>query len=273
MPNTNKVHSTNDVLPVGAISEETQQKMVAVTEIALAEEVVKSGGETESLNIDKFSIISSKPDILALPLTDPECTSVDAENGLWIKCSVCDSIINKKASPPRPSNVIPCRASRPFTLSRWIEHKATEMHQQRVGCLKRSGLEELASTGTINRFEKGVLNQLRKKQKTIQFLPKAPSSLVQATNATVKDTCDTTNYIAPRTCEGIIIAYRGNTSLQKKISAYVQYCAISSSTMYVAGKVLWNGLSQVFAHSCSSDKVTYQQRLKVFQCSKCYDLQ
>jgi hypothetical protein len=92
--------------------------------MAIAEEAAKSGGETESINIDKFSIILSKPDFLALPLTDPECKSVDAENGLWVKCSVCGSIINKKASPPRPSNVIPCRARRPFTLSRWIEHKA-----------------------------------------------------------------------------------------------------------------------------------------------------
>jgi hypothetical protein len=180
--------------------------------------------------------------------------------------------MNKKAIPPRPSNVIPCRARRPFTLSRWIEHKAAEIHQKRLGCLKRSGLEELALSGTINRFEQGTLNQLRKKQKTIQFLPKAPGPLAQAANATVKDTCDATNSIAPRTCEGIIIAHRGNTSLQKKIYAYVQYCAILSSTMYVAGKVLWNGLSQVFAHSCSPDKVTYQQHLKVFQCSKCCDL-
>ncbi len=192
--------------------------MAMATEMAPAEEAVKAGGDTETIAIDKFSITSSKPDFLALPHTDRECDSVDSEYGLWVKCAVCDSIVNKKAIPPPPSNVIPCRAHRPFTLSRWTEHKAAEIHQQHLGCLKRSGLEELASSGTINRFEQGTLNKLQKKQKTIQFLPKAPGPLAQATNATVKDTCcDATNSIAPRTCEGIIIAYRGNTSLRKKL--------------------------------------------------------
>jgi hypothetical protein len=138
--------------------------------------------------------------------------------------------MNKKAIPPCLSNVIPWKTCRPFTLSRWIEHKAVEIHQQCLGCLKRSGLEELASSGTINRFEQGTLNQLQKKQKTIQFLPKAPGPLAQATNATVKDTCDATNSIAPRTCEGIIIAYQGNTSLQKKkcVCSILRYFVINN---------------------------------------------
>ena len=137
------------------------------------------------------------------------------------------------------------------------------IHKQRLGCLKQSGQEELELNGTINRFEHGSLNQLRKKQKTIQFLPKALRPL--ATKVTAKDTCDATDSMTTRTCEGIIIAYRGNTSLQKKISAYVQYCAISSSTMYVAGTVPQNGLTQVFAQSCTPNNATYVKHAKVFQ--------
>jgi hypothetical protein len=128
----------------------------------------------------------------------------------------------------------------------------------------------LELNGTINRFEYGSLNQLRKKQKTIQFLPKAPRPL--ATKVTAKVTCDATDSMTTRKCEGIIRAYRSDTSLQKKINAYVQYCAKLSSTMYVAGTVLWNRLSQVFAQSCTPNKVAYQKHVKVFQCSKCCDV-
>ncbi len=81
--------------------------MAMVTEMAPAEEAAKAGGDTETITIDKFSITSSKPDFLALPHTDHECDSVDSEYGLWVECAVCDSIMNKKATPPHPSNVIP----------------------------------------------------------------------------------------------------------------------------------------------------------------------
>jgi hypothetical protein len=74
--------------------------MAMATEMAPAEEAAKAGGDTETITIDKFSITSSKPDFLALPHTDRECDSVDSEYGLWVKCAVCDSIMNKKATPP-----------------------------------------------------------------------------------------------------------------------------------------------------------------------------
>jgi hypothetical protein len=171
--------------------------------------------------------------------------------------------MNHKANPPCPFNIIACRVGKPFTLVCWTDHKGTEIHKQRLGCLKQSGLEELELNGTINRFEHGSLNQLQKKQKTIQFLPKAPHPL--ATKVTAKDTCDATDSMTTR-------INHSDTSLQKKINAYVQYCAILSSMMYVAGTVLWNGLSQVFAQSCTPNKVTYQKHIKVFQCSKCCDV-
>ncbi len=85
-----------------------------------------------------------------------------------------------------------------------------------------------------------------------------------ATNVTAKDTCDATDSMTTRMCEGIIRAYRLDTSLQKKINDYVQYCAIMSSTMYVAETVLWNGLSQVFAQFCTPNKVAYQTHVKYF---------
>ncbi len=124
--------------------------------------------------------------------------------------------------------------------------------------------------GTINRIERGSLNQLRKKQKTIQFLPKAPPPL--ATKVTAKDTCDGADSMTTRTCEGIIQGYQLDSSLQKKIHAYVEYCAILSSTMYVAGTVLRNGLSQVFAQLCTPNKASYVKHAKVFQCLKCCDV-
>jgi hypothetical protein len=177
--------------------------------------------------------------------------------------------MNHKANPPYPFNIIACRVGRPFTLVQWMDHKGTEIHKQRLGSLKQSGLEELELNGTINRFEHGSLNQLRKKQKTIQFFPKAPRPL--ATKVTAKGTCDATDSMTTRTCEDIIRAYRLDTSLQKKINACVQYCAILSSMTYVAGTGLWNELSQVFAQFCTPNKVTYQKHVKVFQCSKCCD--
>jgi hypothetical protein len=106
-----------------------------------------------------------------------------------------------------------------------MDHKGTEIHKQRLSCLKQSGLEELELNGTINRFEHGSLNQLQKKQKTIQFLPKAPHPL--ATKVTAKDTCDATDSMTTRKCEGIIRAYWSDTSLQKKIMLMfniVLYC-------------------------------------------------
>jgi hypothetical protein len=147
-------------------------------------------------------INSSKADFLALPSTDPDCDSVDSKFGLWVKCAVCVSIMNNKATPPHPFNIIASRVGRPFTLVQWTDHKDTEIHKQRLVSLKRSGLEALESNGTINRFESGSLNQLRKKQKTIQFLPKAPPPL--ATKVTAKDTCDGADFMTTRTCEGII---------------------------------------------------------------------
>jgi hypothetical protein len=100
-----------------------------------------------------------------------------------------------------------------------------EICKQRLGCLKQSGLEELELNGTINRFKHGSLNQLWNKQKTIQFLPKVPCPLV--TNVTAKDTCDATDSMTTRTCEGIIRVYRSDTSLQKKLMLMfniVLYC-------------------------------------------------
>ena len=127
------------ILPAGAAATE-ENEMAMSTEIAPADEVAKAGGDTETITIDKFVFNSSKPGFLALPQTDPECHSVDSENGLWVKCAVCDASI-------------PSRAGSPFTLSRWIEHKAGKKHQLHLGCLKRSGLDELESSSTINRFQ------------------------------------------------------------------------------------------------------------------------
>jgi hypothetical protein len=97
-PSPNKAPSPDEVLPAGAVYEETEMAMA--TEMAPAEEAAKAGGDTETITIDKLSITSSKPDFLALPHTDRECDSVDSEYGLWVKCAVCDSIMNKKAIPP-----------------------------------------------------------------------------------------------------------------------------------------------------------------------------
>jgi hypothetical protein len=142
------------------------------------------------------------------------------------------------------------------------------MHKQRLGSLNQSGLEALELNGTINRFERGSLNQLWKKQKTIQFLPKAPPPL--ATKVTANDICDGADSMTTRMCEGIIRGYRSDSSLQKKNHAYVEYCAILSSTIYVAGTVPRNGLSQVFAQSCTPNNASYVKHAKVFQCSKCF---
>ncbi len=158
----------------------------------------------------------------------------------------------------------------PFTLVRWTDHKDTEIHKQRLFSLKQSGLEALELNGTINRFERGSLNQLQKKQKTIQIYPKAPTPL--ATKVTAKDTCEGADSMTTRLCEGFIRGYRLDSSLQKKNHAYVEYCAVLSSTNYVAGTVLRNGLSQVFMQLCTPNKASYVQHAKVCQCSNCCDV-
>jgi hypothetical protein len=91
--------------PVAAIAEEVTEMAVVIgmtTEMAPAAAVAAVAGETETTGIAKFAISSSKADFLALPCTDPECNSVDSEHGLWVKCAVCESIMNHKATPPLP---------------------------------------------------------------------------------------------------------------------------------------------------------------------------
>ncbi len=105
--------------PAAETAEEVTEMAVMIgmtTEMAPAAAVAKVAGETETTGIAKFAINSSKADFLALPCTDPECDSVDSEYGLWVKCVVCKSIMNHKANPPRPFNIIACRVGRPFTL-------------------------------------------------------------------------------------------------------------------------------------------------------------
>jgi hypothetical protein len=64
----------------------------------------------------KAAFYPSRADFLALPCTDPDCDSVDSKYGLWVKCAVRVSIMNNKATPPRPFNIIASRVGRPFTL-------------------------------------------------------------------------------------------------------------------------------------------------------------
>jgi hypothetical protein len=160
----------------------------------------EQGGSNAPMTKPGFNL--SKAAFLSLPCTDPDCDSVDSECGLWVKCAVCESIMNSKAAPPHPFNVIASRVGRPFTLVRWTEHKESEMHKQRQGSLKQSGLEVLELNGTINRFEHESLNQLRKKQKTIHFLPKAQPTL--ATKVITHSCSHGADSMTTRMCEGII---------------------------------------------------------------------
>jgi hypothetical protein len=73
-------------------------------------------GGSNAMTTKTTSINSSRADFLALPSTDPDCDSVDSKFGLWVKCAVCVSIMNNKATPPRPFNTIASRVGRPFTL-------------------------------------------------------------------------------------------------------------------------------------------------------------
>ncbi len=83
-----------------ATAEEVTEMAVVIgmtTEMAPAAAAATVTGETETTGIAKFAINSSKADFLALPCPDPECDSVDSEYGLWVKCAVCESIMNHKA--------------------------------------------------------------------------------------------------------------------------------------------------------------------------------
>jgi hypothetical protein len=103
---------------VAATVEEVTEMAVVIgmsTEMAPVAAAATVAGETETTGIAKFAINSFKADFLALPCTDPECDSLDSEDGLWVKCAVCESIMNHKAKPPCPFNIIACRVGRPFT--------------------------------------------------------------------------------------------------------------------------------------------------------------
>ncbi len=105
--------------PVAATAEELTEMAVVIgmtTEMAPAAAAATVAGEIETTGIAKFAINSSKADFLALPCTDPECDSVNYEYGLWVRCAVCESIMNYKANPSRPFNIIAYRVGRPFTL-------------------------------------------------------------------------------------------------------------------------------------------------------------
>ena len=94
-------------------------------------------GGSDATKTKATSIDSSKADFLVLSSTDPDCDSVDSKFGLWVKCAVCVSIMNNKATPPRPFNIIASQVGWPFTLVRWTDHKDTEIHKQRLVSLKR----------------------------------------------------------------------------------------------------------------------------------------
>jgi hypothetical protein len=138
-----------------------QEKFDAMIMKVVPQSLGEQGGSGASMAKPGFNL--SKAAFLSIPCTDLDCDSVDSECGLWVKCGVCESIMNNKAIPPCPFNVIACRVGRPFTLVWWTVHKDSGMHKQRLGSLKQSGLEVLELDGTINRFEPDSLNQLRKK--------------------------------------------------------------------------------------------------------------
>ena len=156
--------------------------------------------------------------------------------------------------------------------------------------------------GSITRFEQGELNQYKKKQRNITFLPVKPrqplpnaeishetnnsgSTAVVAVAAAPAAHCLVISHApnaasittAPailKSCEGIIRVYKKDTVVQDKIDKYIQFCAISGEE-YVGGKVIWNGLSNVFAVSCVPYSATFQKvgKQKVFQCKACLGIQ
>jgi hypothetical protein len=191
-----------------------QGKFDAMTMKVVPQSLGEQGGSNAQMAKPGFNL--SKAAFLPLPCADPDCDSVDSECGLWVKCALCESIMNNKATPPRPFNFIASKVGRPFTLVWLTEHNDSEMHKQRLGSLKRSGLEVLELNGTINRLERESLNQLRKKQKTIQFLPKAqPTSATKVTTHSCSHGADS---MTTRMCEGIIQGYQSDSSFQKQNS-------------------------------------------------------
>ena len=66
-----------------------------------ATEMAATASSARSGCIKKLPLInSSKPDFLNLPTTDKEVHSIDATDGLWVKCSICDSSITRKPILP-----------------------------------------------------------------------------------------------------------------------------------------------------------------------------
>ncbi len=263
-----------------------------------ATEMAATASSARSGCIKKLPLInSSKPDFLNLPTTDKEVHSIDATDGLWVKCSICDSSMNKKANPPRASNIVLTR--KPFTLGRWLEHKQTKGHTSLLGAQKQSSLREKLADGSITRFEQGELNNLKKKQRCLMFLPKVPHEpLLTACASSARNNSNSTTMVAAaapgvivdpsapsvatapapmdmmKSCEGIITGYkeRGDTMQQDKIAKYTEYCSIDSK-IYMGGKVIWNNLSNVFSRMCKPFSATFQKGTKMFQCNACHGIQ
>lgn len=233
---------------------------------------------------------ATKEKFFTLPNTDTECAAVDTENGLWIKCSTCDSCMN--TATKRPFNMIATK--KPFNTGRWNEHKQTDSHTKTRSILERSRLEERERNGTITRLELGQLNhQFRKKQRILPFNALVPAVPVQATAATtmtaaamnttvarsttMTTTTTTTTTIASstttpksyKTCEGVLPTYRSDNDFQRNLTAYLDFCAIDSGSDYKAGRVEWNSCAQVFAIHCLVIEVAYDKTRKVFQCCEC----
>jgi hypothetical protein len=121
-----------DTMPMPDLSDRGKfdTMMMKVVPQSLGEQ----GGSNAPMTKPGFNL--SKAAFLSLPCTDLDCDSVDSECGLWVKCAVCESIMNSKATPPHPFNVIASRVGRPFTLVQWTEHKDSEMHKQRLCSFK-----------------------------------------------------------------------------------------------------------------------------------------
>jgi len=235
----------------------------------------------------------AKERFLSLANVDAECEAVDAENGCWIKCGVCESIINPHTG--RPFNIIAPKKDSPFTIGRWNEHKKTDAHSQNLRVLRKASLEAKEKDGTISRLERMELNQqFRKKQKLIPFKVVVPAEKAASTTASAEvqvvnenaalkppsvpaassvPPSSASSKLVSKTCEGIIKGYRSDDVLQKNIKAYAQFCAIDISSGYVAGQVEWrNQRYQMFASDCILTEMSYEKNGDIYQCCKCKEI-
>lgn len=216
---------------------------------------------------------------LTLPDNDVHCMKVDTMNGLWVWCKDCNCCVY-------------ARKERPYTLSRWNDHKKSDPKHLEVLRRKRFvatlELKQKSKTAKLTTLEADALKQNQRNQVSLNsfFAKKKKSKLSPQTSTNSNSTSPTSpqpqltyqsdepSKLKCISCEGILPDF-GKTEMQSCLRVYVIYASIADGSSYKAGFVGQRNLAQIFHSECNGSKGRMRKTASYgthYACDDCYEL-